>query len=132
MRSVTAGGESGDEWIARQRSEIDAGLRDSGFTMADITSQKWQWPTLGKYMLDKQPGGVTTSHQDFLKSFAYGNWREYSAMSHGAFEGLMPIAMYYVADTMPLEKRPKLDEVFERILFMHIGQSSRRVAVHRH
>jgi len=87
-------------------------------------SQKWQWPTLGKYMSDKQPGGVTTPHQDFLKSFAYGNWREYSAMSHGAFEGLMPTAMYYFADSMPPDDRPKIDETFERILFMHIGRAA--------
>jgi hypothetical protein len=113
-----------DEWIATQRSGIDFGLRDSGFTMADITSQKWQWPTLGKYMSDKQPGEVTTPHQDFLKSFAFGHWREYSAMSHGTFEGLMPTAMYYVADTTPHDDRPKIDEIFERVLFMHIGRAA--------
>ena len=75
-------------------------------------------------MSDKQPGGVTTPHQDFLKSFAYGNWREYSAMSHGAFEGLMPTAMYYVADSMPPDDRPKIDETLELILFMHIGRAA--------
>jgi hypothetical protein len=75
-------------------------------------------------MKDKQPGGITTAHQDFLRAFAYGNWREYSAMSHGTFEGLMPTAMYYVADSMPHDDRPKIDETFERTLFMHIARAA--------
>jgi len=79
---------------------------------------------LGKYTLDKLRGGGTKPHQDFLKRFAYGNWREYSAMLHGAFEGLMPTAMYYVQDTMPHDDRPKIDEIFERVLFMHIGRAA--------
>jgi len=113
-----------DEWIDRSRSMIDFGVRDSGFTLAEVLSKKWAWPTLGQYMKNKQAGGLTTPHQDFLRAFAYGGWREYSAMSHGTFEGLMPTAMYYVPDTMPHEDRPKIDETFPRVLSMHIGRAA--------
>jgi len=44
--------------------------------------------------LDKGSGGTLTSHQKFLETFTLGNWREYSAKAHGAFEGLMRVAMY--------------------------------------
>ena len=30
-------------------------------------------------------------------------WREYSSMSHGAFEGLLLVGMYYISDSMPHE-----------------------------
>ncbi|ABF42955.1 hypothetical protein Acid345_3955 [Candidatus Koribacter versatilis Ellin345] len=112
-----------DEYIARGRSMIDLGLRESGFTLAEINSQKWAWHTLGQY-LSYKPGGRTTAHQDFLRTFAYGNWREYSAMSHSTFEGLMPTAMYYVADTAPHDNREMIEQRFELVLFMHIGRAA--------
>jgi len=103
---------------------VDQGARSSGFTMAEINATKWNWPTLGKYALDKRPGGVTTPHQDFLKTFAYGHWREYSAMAHGSFEGLTLTAMYYVPDTVPHDDRTKIDDTFPRVLAVHIGRAA--------
>lgn len=112
-----------DEWIKRGRDMLDIGMRSSQLTVAEVV-QSPSWPTMGAYISNKQPGGVTTPHQDFLKTFTYGSWREYSAMAHGAFEGLMPTAMFYVSDTMPHEDRPKIDEGFDRFLFMHIGRAA--------
>ena len=43
------------------------------------------WPTLGAYIRPKS--GPLTPHQQFLKSFTYMAWRQYSALSHSAFEG---------------------------------------------
>ena len=41
-------------------------------------------------------------------------------MAHGAFEGLIPVAMYYVADSMLHEDRDKLDAIFPTVFSMHI------------
>jgi hypothetical protein len=92
-------------------------------TMAEVLTQP-SWPTLGRYISSKQTGGTTTPHQDFLKTFTYGPWRGYSAMSHGAFEGLMKVAMYYVSDSMPHDDRPKIDEMHPKILGFHLARAA--------
>ena len=113
-----------DAWIAENRKRTDFALRYDGLTDADVLTQAALWPTLGKYISNKQPGGTFTPHQEFLRTFTYGMWREYSAMAHGAFEGLLPVAMYYVEDFMPHEERPKLDEVHPRILGTHLPRAA--------
>jgi hypothetical protein len=111
-----------DNWIRTNRNGLDFEIRNCGLTMTEVLAQKKrQWPTLGKYVRDKQKGGALTPHQTFLKTFVYGRWRLYSAMAHGAFEGLIPVAMYYIADSMPHEDRPKLDTVYPKVLSMHIS-----------
>jgi hypothetical protein len=112
-----------DAWLANARSGLDLGMRAAGVKMADVAAAK-SWPTLGKYISDKQPGGAPTPHQDFLKAFAFGEWREYSSMAHGAFEGLMPVAMFYIGDSMLHEDRPRIDEHHPKLLFMHIGRAA--------
>jgi len=113
-----------DEWIKKSRDGLDFGMRADGIKRADVLALKSFWPTLGKYIADKQPGGVTTPHQDFLKTFTFGIWRQYSAMAHGAFEGLMSTAMYYIVDSMPHEDRPKIDAQHPRLLALHIGRAA--------
>jgi hypothetical protein len=113
-----------DDWIQRNREGLDLGIRVSGLTMAEVLAQANPWPTLGKYISDKRPGGTHTPHQHFLKTFTYGRWREYSAMAHGAYEGLVPTAMYYIADSMPHEVRPKLDTIYPKILSLHIVRAA--------
>ena len=113
-----------DSWIKNSRDGLDFGMQADGLKRADVLAQKAPWPTLGKYISDKQPGGRTTAHQDFLKTFAFGRWREYSAMAHGAFEGLMLVAMYYIADSMPHEERSKIDEQHPKVLALHIGRAA--------
>jgi len=108
-----------DSWIERNRKDIDFKIRECGLTMSDVKAQTISWPTLGKYINDRQRGGGFTTHQTFLRTFVYLNWRQYSAMAHGAFEGLIPVAMYYIADSMPLEDRAKLDEIYPLVLAMH-------------
>jgi hypothetical protein len=111
-----------DEWARKSRDGLDFLIRRDGMTMAEVLALKSYWPTLGKYINDKQPGGTITAHQDFLKTFTFGAWREYSGMAHSAFEGLMPTAMYYVADSMPHEDRPSIDDQHPKVLFKHIGR----------
>jgi hypothetical protein len=117
------GQQKWDDWIKKTRDGINLQMRANGFVMSEILAQS-SWPTMGKYISDKQPGGTITPHQDFLKTFTYGRWREYSAMAHGTFEGLMPVAMYYITDSFPHEDRPKVDEVHPRVLALHIGRAA--------
>jgi hypothetical protein len=112
-----------DDWIKRNRDGLDFQMRTIGFVIAEVLVQA-PWPTMGKYISDKQPGGTITPNQDFLKTFTYGHWREYSAIAHGAFEGLMPIAMYFISDSVPHEDRPKIDELHPRILSLHIARAA--------
>jgi hypothetical protein len=105
------GGKPGwDEWIRKNREALDLGIRACGLTVAGVQAQKARWPTLGKYIGNKQTGGTLTPHQDFLKTFMYGNWSKYSAIAHGAFEGLLEVAPYYTEDSLDHDFRKKLDE----------------------
>lgn len=113
-----------DEWIRRNRDGFDVGIRVSGLTMSEVLAETNSWPTMGKYIGDKRPGGSFSPHQDFLRTFTFGRWREYSAMAHGAFEGLFPVAMYFIPDSFPHEERPKLDATYPKILSMHMLRSA--------
>lgn len=105
------GGEPAwDEWIEKNREALELGIRACGLTVAGVKAQKMRWPTLGKYIRDKQPGGLLTSHQEFLKTFMYGDWRQYSAMAHGAFEGLLEVALYYTEDSQDHDFREQLHQ----------------------
>jgi hypothetical protein len=67
---------------------------------------------------------MTSPHQDFLKTFVLGPWREYSAMAHGAFDGLLPVSMYFMKDALPHEDREKVEAHYPRVLFKHIGRAA--------
>ncbi len=112
-----------DESIAKSRTEIDFEIRRMGFTVADVLAEK-EWPTLGQYIGRQQKGGTYTPHQDFLKTLVYGQWREYSAMAHGASDGLLKSAIFYIADSMPHEERAMLEDGHLRLLSFHIGQAA--------
>jgi hypothetical protein len=45
-------------------------------------------------------------------------------MAHAAFEGLIPVATYYTADSMLHEDRPKMDALYPKILSMHITRTA--------
>jgi len=45
-------------------------------------------------------------------------------MAHAAFEGLTPIARYLIADSIPYEQRPKLDETYPVILSLHLARTA--------
>jgi hypothetical protein len=112
-----------DEWIAKGRAEVDFEIRRMGFTVPDVLAQK-EWPTLGQYISRKQKGGTSTPHQEFLRTLVYGPWREYSAMAHGASDGLLRTAIFYIADSLPHEERSKLEDGHLRLLSSHIGQAA--------
>ena len=113
-----------DAWIAKNREHLELSIRACGFDVAEVIQWKESWPTLGRYVGEQQRGGTLTPHQDFLKTFNYGHWREYSAMAHGALEGLLGNAIYFVRDALPHESRPQLDEQHPALLSEHLGRSA--------
>jgi hypothetical protein len=99
-----------DKRISENRSALDLGIRACGLTVAGVQAGKEKWQTLGQYLSNKQLGGTLTPHQNFLMTFMYGQWSKYSAMAHGAFEGLLEVALYYTEDSQDHEVRRQLDE----------------------
>ena len=88
-----------------------------------------KWPTMGKY-LNSGPGGTSTDHQKFLKTFTYMGWRQYSALAHGAYEafigvmGPVPLGAYFLKDHLSHELRSRVDESYEQLLSTHIARSA--------
>jgi len=121
---VRYGGQSEwDDWIAKGRDGLDLQIRANGIKKADVLAAK-PWPTLGQYIRSEQLGGGFSEHQGFLRTFTYGHWREYSAIAHGGFEGLLKVGMYFIADSMPHEDRPQIEESYPRLLSAHIARAA--------
>jgi hypothetical protein len=110
-----------DNWIKGRRQELLSLMKADNIKMDEVLAEP-MWPTMGTYVKRLQPGGVTTAHQDFLKSFTYLAWREYSAMAHCTFEGLMLTGVFFIPDKFSHEQRPKIDEAHSRIVFLHISR----------
>lgn len=115
------GQQEWDLWIAQSRAFLKQDMHNSGFKEAEVL-QAGQWPTLGRYIKSPQPGGTFSTHQQILKLLNYGPWREYSALAHGTFDGLLDTAMSYIPDMLPLNDRPRLDEIHPIRLSTHISQ----------
>lgn len=112
-----------DAYIKEGRAKTDFKMRESNLTMAEVMAGR-SWPTLGRYLRDVPKGALPTPHQEFLRTLTYGAWREYSALSHGAFEGLLLVGMYYTWDSQPHEDRPKIDEFLPQIMSMHLARAA--------
>jgi len=54
----------------------------------------------------------------------YGPWREYSALAHGTFDGLLDTGMSYIPDMLSPEDRLRLDETLPNHLAAHISQAA--------
>jgi len=128
-RKAYVGQPEWEEWIDKRKAAVQLLIRMSGFAVDDVMKQPY-WQTLGTYLNAKQPGGVLSDHQRFLGTFTHLEWRQYSALSHGAFEafagqiGSLPVGAYYMTDFFPHEMRPKIDETFELFLSTHIGRAA--------
>ncbi len=110
-----------DEWLAKRASAIDLSIRVDNFALSDVQSTN-NWPTLGTYVRSPQTGGIFSPHQQFLKPFTYGNWRKYSAMAHGAYEGLLNAAPYYASDILDDANRESLEDSNDRTVSLHLGR----------
>ncbi len=117
------------EYVKERRGPVERLIQMSGFTLDEVFKAS-DWLTLGKYMNQKQPGGVLTEHQEFLKTFTLRNWRQYSALSHGAYEafagtlGQVPVGAYYVTDFLPHADRPKVNKSYDLLISTHIGRAA--------
>jgi len=107
-----------DAYIADSRQKMAHLLRASGFTEAEVRDKKRypDWPTLGKYISEGRP----SPHKSFLDTFSYGHWKRYSAIAHGAAEGLHEIGSFLNRDGHPHEERPMIDEAYPRMMSYHI------------
>jgi hypothetical protein len=112
-----------DDWTRKNREALDLSLRASGLTMSGVLAKKAKWPTLGRYLGETRSGGPTPN-QEFLKTFMYGNWSKYSAMAHGAFEGLLDIAVYYTEDSLTHDFREQLDRRHPDFMTTCLGQAA--------
>ncbi len=107
-----------DNWIARQRRLLDQEMRRNGFDEHKLRSEKRLWPTLSRYI--SSGGSNLTAHQAFLKNLTLGFWQEYSAVSHGSFQGLQKIAVFLAPTDLPHEMRPTVDDSAEEMISVHI------------
>lgn len=104
-----------DTYIADRRNTMSDGMRADGFADAEVRAAK-KWDTLGAYLATDTP----TPHQEFLKKFTFGFWKEYSGISHATFQGLLHIAIFLAPKDLPHEDRPKLELASENLIARHI------------
>jgi preprotein translocase subunit Sss1 len=116
-----AGKPDWDEYIARNRKGILDGMRMDAVTIDEVESAG-RWPTLGEYLRSSRP---LTPHQEFLKRLTFGFWKEYSAIAHATFKGLLPTAIFHMAHAVPHEQREHFDRVaVEDLIASHLARAS--------
>ncbi len=107
-----------DQYLAESRQKMDVLMRHAGLAEGQVRDKKKfpDWPTLGKYVADGSPN----QHKSFLATFSYGPWKRYSAIAHGAPEGLHEIGSFLNYDGHPHHERPHIDEAYPRMMSYHI------------
>jgi len=113
-----------DSYNANQKWALRGLIEGSCFSEEEIREAK-SWPTLGAYLQGKQED--LTANQRFLKSFTHMQWRQYSALSHAAFEGYigeLPAGAYFILDSLPHEMRPGIEQMYLAFLTRHIGRAA--------
>ena len=112
-----------DQYFKKKSEGLDLMMRSSGLTTAEVMAQR-PWKTLGKYLIDKGAGGILTPHQTFLRIFTYGMWREYSAIAHGGFEGLLDTGIFFTRDAQSHDLRQKMDDEFPKMMSLHMARAA--------
>jgi len=113
-----------EAYIEQRRYAITLFVRMSGLTLEEVMSEE-MWPTLGRYT--RKP---STENQRFLRRFTLIEWKQYSALSHGACEaflgnlGQYPIGAYYMHDFLPHAEREKLEDTIDLFLSTHLGRTA--------
>jgi len=119
-----AGKPEWDTYNGDQKWALRNLIAGSGFTEDEVRQTK-NWPTLGIYLQGKSV--AMTSNQRFLKTFTHMQWRQYSALSHGAYEGYigeLPAGAYFILDSFPHEIRPGIEKMYLAFLTRHIGRAA--------
>jgi len=127
------GDDDWESYYKERRATVESLIHMSNLTPDEVMQMAKgdMWLTFGKYIDRRQPGGVLTENQEFLKTFARLEWRQYSALSHGAFEafigtllGDVPIGAYYMNDFLPWDKRDQVDNSFVLFMSTHLGRAA--------
>jgi hypothetical protein len=111
-----------DVHIAKYREFIELDMRRNDITEAD-TKAAQLWPTLSAYLRPKKNTPLT-AHQQFLRTFTYGFWQEYSGISHATFQGLMPIGVFLVPNDLRHELRPMAEDQVDMVISLHISRAA--------
>src|SRR5260370_8888654 len=115
------GGQPRWDWfVATYRGRAHASMRIDDFTEAEARASNY-WRTLGKYVQNTSYG-FSAKHQDFLKTLTLGFWKEYSAISHGTFNRVLPIALFLVPNDVPHEHRTSVDSATDGMISLHIAR----------
>jgi hypothetical protein len=107
-------------YVKKQRESLDRDMRTNGFAEAEVRRAPL-WPTFSQYLADARAGALT-EYQQFLQEFALGFWREYSAISHATFQGLLGIGLFLAPKDLPHEDWPRLDSASEKMIFVHVAR----------
>ncbi len=112
--------------IRKVRKRLRFELRQLSISETDVLDFKANpsWQTLGKYLGNDSAAANDTPHKKYLRRFTFGNWREYSSLSHGAFEGLSQLGAFLNRDGHRQEDRPHLESLFPQIMGMHLGRAA--------
>jgi hypothetical protein len=117
------------DWHAERLPFVEGFIVRCGFTVDDVRAQG-KWQTMGTYLGTKKPGGSLTPHQQFLIQFTHLQWKQYSALSHAGYEGFAglldaaPLGTYFMADFLPHELRPKVEERYELHVSSHLARAA--------
>jgi hypothetical protein len=124
-----AGRTDWEAYVDERRRHVEMLIRMSGYAIDEVMAQSY-WQTLGNYLSARKTGGVLDSHQQFLKTFTFFDWRQYSALSHGVYEafagimGHLPLGAYYLTDLLPQGVRPTITDSYDMFLATHIGRAA--------
>ena len=107
---------SSDERIRR----LSLDWRASGFTEDQIRTASY-WPTLTRYLTSSPK---RTPNKLFLESLTLGYWKEYSALSHATFQGLMEVGIFFKREGVPHESREDMLDQGEYMITSHVGRAA--------
>jgi hypothetical protein len=105
--------------LANKRKNLDEAVKWSSI---DITL-KADWTALGSYSKPRARV-VRTPHQVFIDTFTFGAWAEYSAISHGSFEGLLEVAPFFVSDIGSVKMRSVVDSRYLQQMTLHVMRAA--------
>jgi hypothetical protein len=118
-----SGDPAWDSYCRKMHSTLANAMSADGITPAEVRSTT-HWLTLSAYLRDKSDPTLA-SHQAFLKELAFVFWKEYSSMSHAAFHGLLPTAIFFLPDIIPHELRDQFhNEIVPRMIAVHVSRAA--------
>jgi hypothetical protein len=109
------GSKEWDAHNAERRKIVDLDMRAFGFTATEAAASPY-WLTLSRYLKKKPP----PPNAVFLEQLTLGFWREYSAISHSTFNGLVPTAMFFTPRKVEPEVQKFFDEHSVRVFSLHL------------